>query len=328
MKEIEKNNINNILITRTDKLGDVILTLPLISETKRIFPKAKITFLINSYVKDILSGYEDIDELAFINSLPKDFYKNNKFDLAINVYPRFKLAKDLFRARITYRVGSGFRWYSFLYNRKVKEHRKDCNFHEAQYNLNLLKAVSDEVQDKFIFKFKYSLEEKNNLFGKVQINSKYIIIHPGSRGSARDLPINKITQFIKKFAGNHSDYKIVLTGSDFESGAIAIILNDIPIEIRQNIINLCGKLGLRELMILIDNSNLFISNSTGPIHIAGALNKNIIGFYPNEPPVNDKRWGPLSKNAIILNPPLMGGAMDTIPVSEILKSADKILLSL
>ena len=78
-------------------------------------------------------------------------------------------------------------------------------------------------------------------------------------------------------------------------------------------------------MILIDNSKLFISNSTGPIHIAGALNKNIIGFYPNLAPMNEIRWKPLSENAVILSPENTGGNMDEIKVENVISETKKFM---
>jgi len=330
-EKIDKSKIKNILVTRTDKLGDVILTLPLISEVRRIFPDAKISFLIQSFLNDLLLGYEDIDELIFIDKYPTcgerfDLIKKKAFDMVINVFPDYELATLFFTADIRHRIGTGYRWYSFLYNHKVKEHRKFCEKHESQYNLNLLKSVTDEVKDEFIYKFKYTPFEKEALSIKLRqhnldLNSGYIIIHPGSRSSARDIPLNTLAEFIELFAPEYHNLGIVLTGVKDESGTVGILINGIEKEKRVRIVNLCGLLNLKELLILIDNSSLFISNSTGPIHIAGALKKKIIGFYPNEAPVNDKRWGPLSPDALILNPKTSGGSMSEITPREIFDNA-------
>ena len=334
-ERIDKSAVKKILVTRTDRLGDVILTLPLISELRRIYPEAKISFLVQSFLNDLLYGYEDIDELIFIDKFPTcgerfDLIKAKAFDMVINVFPDYELATLFFTADIRHRIGTGFRWYSFLYNHKVKEHRKFCDKHEAQYNLNLLKSVSDEVKDEFNYKFKYTPFEKEALSIKLRqynldINSGFIIIHPGSRGSARDIPLETLTEFIKLFIPEYNNLGIVFTGVKDESGTIGILINSIHKEKRARIINLCGQLNLRELLILIDSSNLFISNSTGPIHIAGALKKKIIGFYPNEAPVNDTRWGPLSPDAKIINPKTPGGSMSEITPREIFDNAISIL---
>ncbi|MCX6164130.1 MAG: ADP-heptose--LPS heptosyltransferase, partial [Ignavibacteriae bacterium] len=86
-----------ILITRTDKLGDVILTLPLISEVRRIFPDSEISFLTKSFVKDLIDNYPSFNKLIPLENLGSffsflKFLGNEKFDVVINVYPRFKLA--------------------------------------------------------------------------------------------------------------------------------------------------------------------------------------------------------------------------------------------
>jgi len=79
-------------------------------------------------------------------------------------------------------------------------------------------------------------------------------------------------------------------------------------------------------MILTDHSELFISNSTGPIHLAGALNKKIIGFYPNEKPMSDTRWGPLGNNVIIIKPDTGSDDMSKISASEIMNASKKLLI--
>ena len=87
-----------------------------------------------------------------------------------------------------------------------------------------------------------------------------------------------------------------------------------------------GKLNLRELLILTDHTELFISNSTGPVHIAGALNKKIIGFYPNEKPMSETRWGPLGNNVIVIKPNSISDDMSKIRASEIMSASKKLLI--
>ena len=77
-------------------------------------------------------------------------------------------------------------------------------------------------------------------------------------------------------------------------------------------------------MILIDKCKLFVSNSTGPIHIAGALNRKIIGFYPNSAPMNAVRWKPLSNQAVIISPET-GDDMRTINNKLAAEAVDELL---
>jgi heptosyltransferase III len=329
----DTSGIKNILVTRTDRLGDVILTLPLIHQIKKKLPDSKIFFLIKKYVQDLLLNYEDIDELVIEEEHSKptekfQFIREKNIDMMINVKPEFELAFTGYAAGVKHRIGSGYRWYSFFYNHKVREHRKYCERHEYEYNLNLWKTVFDDVKCEKIFKFKYTVEERNLLEKKliptgVSLDKKYIIIHPGSGGSSKDIPIETWKNFVKLSLMEFPDYQILFTGTGYEGLLISEIMNFINGE---NIINLSDKLSLKELLILIDKSDLFFSNSTGPVHIAGALNKNIIAFYPNLKPNNDVRWKPLSENAVVMKPAGRSDKMNLISAENILIETKKFLV--
>ena len=329
---VDNQSIQKILVTRTDKLGDVILTLPLISELKRNFPESKISFLVSNYVKDLIENYEGVDELIFVENYPNlkskiDYFKSQKFDVAVNVFPRFNLALAFFISGINIRIGSGYRWYSFLYNKKVYEHRKYAEKHEADYNLNLLKPLIQNINYEKKYFFKYSPEEVSGLEKKLHgfdLQKKYVILHPTSKGSALDLPLKKFTNLCSEILNNFKDFNVVLTGTKDDIKQIDEIINSVENVDKNRIYSFAGLINLKELMILIDKSGLFISNSTGPVHIAGALNKNIIGFYPAKVPMNQERWKPLSENAVIISPK-GSNDMNSISIREILDAVETFL---
>lgn len=321
------NNFQNILVSRTDKIGDVILTLPLLSEIKRLLPNSELSFLVSNKLGDLLHGYEDIDNLYFIEDWDTnltDFMKSNKFDAGINVFPRFNIALAMFLARIKTRVGTAYRYYSPLFNVRVKEHRKFAVKHESDYNLNLLSFLNKNISYDKVFKFNYSENDFSNLKLKLQnfnLNSRFVIIHPGSKGSAVDLPVGKLMNVVDYIVNNFSDYKVAVTGSDDDKPVIKGFVE----KFGSNITDVSGAMSLKELLIFIDKSSLFISNSTGPAHIAGALNKNIIAFYPNSAPMNAVRWKPLSSNAVTISPG-SGDDMNSITFEKIKKSIDDFLI--
>jgi heptosyltransferase III len=318
LDELQNQDEVSVLVSRTDKIGDVILTLPLITELKRLLPNSRISFLISKKLENLIDGYKDVDKVFFIEDINlNNFLKENNYDVAISVYPRKELAIAFYKAGIKYRVGTAYRLYSVLFNQRIKEHRKYAEKHEADYNLNLLSFLGKEISLDKKFFFKYSDEEMNIVQNKVHfnLNEKFVVIHPGSKGSARDLPIDRIMKIPEYIIKNHSDYKIVLTGIPQEK-PITLLFKEIY---KDKVIDLAGEISLRELLILIDKSSLFISNSTGPIHIAGALNKNIIGFYPNSAPMNATRWKPLSSNAKVISP-LSGDDMSAIN-NEVINSS-------
>jgi ADP-heptose:LPS heptosyltransferase len=89
---------------------------------------------------------------------------------------------------------------------------------------------------------------------------------------------------------------IIVTGSKSENELCK------EFELNNSIINLSGKLELSSLIALIKNANLFISNSTGPLHISAAVGTHVIGFFPNIPECSQKRWGPYTEKKSIFVP--------------------------
>jgi ADP-heptose:LPS heptosyltransferase len=325
-------HIKKIIVSRTDNLGDVILTLPLITQIKKNFPDAKLTFLVKKYVYDLINDYPGIDEFAFIDGLKESsnlrkYFRREDFDMMFNVYPRFEIALAAFLSGVEIRVGTGYRWYSYLFNKRNHEHRKTAEKHEAVFNLNLLKTVVHTKEDFPVeFNFNVSGEEIKNLSeklkDKIDINSDYVIIHVPSKGSAAKLPKEKFIEYINAFNSEFKNVKVIFTGVEEEREEIESVIKSI--EEKNNLVNLCGALSLSELKVLINNSKLFVANSTGPIHIAGALNKSIVGFYPHLLAANKNRWKPLSKNAVIFEPE-NDDDMGTINIGSVMQVTRKFL---
>ncbi|MFZ1323106.1 MAG: glycosyltransferase family 9 protein [Ignavibacteria bacterium] len=330
---IEKDKVKNILVTRTDRLGDVILTLPLLSCLKKVFPDAKLFFLVNVSLKGLLECYEGIDEIIYTNDLKDkdaltEIIRSKEIDMAINVKPDFNLASIFYRLGIKYRIGTAYRWFSFLYNYKVRIHRKRSDLHESELNLLMIKSFFNEECGNELGKFNIEESKKFRLTQKLskfnfELSEKYVIIHPGSGGSAKDFPADKFIEFTKMFSIDYENFKVVLTGLQGENELSEKIIIGSGIE--KSAVNLCGKLDLGEMLMLINDCSLFISNSTGPIHIAGALNKKIIGFYPNEKPMHAGRWKPLGNDVEILSPESTKDEMIEIDSKKIMNAVKKLI---
>jgi len=301
----------NILIVRNDRIGDVVLSLPLAGLIKKHFPDCKITFLLRNYTKDIANDHPNIDDVIILKEdngrIPVwknvNQLKKGLFDASIIVYPTFITALIIFLARVKFRVGSGYRWYSFLFNKKVFEHRKYAEKHELEYNVNLLKVfgIEEYISTKnVLFDIhinKTSMEKVNRILtdSGVKFEKKIIIVHPGSGGSAIDLPIEKFSELVKNLSLlNKVD--IIITGNEDEKNICSTISSN------TNAIDLSGKFNLSEIICLIRLSEIFISNSTGPIHIAAALGKSTVGFYPKIRACSPERWGPYTQKKVIFTP--------------------------
>lgn len=300
----------NILIVRTDRIGDVILTLPLAGIIKKVYADSRITFLVREYTKNIVSNHPFIDEVIVINESKNkvsffdnvEIIKSKKFDVCIVARPSFVIAIILFFSGIKNRIGTGYRSYSLFFNQRVYEHRKTAEHHELEYNVNLLNKIG----------IKNSVSEENVCYDltvdygalqkviqllldeKVDLQKRIIIVHPGSGGSSVDLPVEKFIELVNKL--DDDNFQIILTGNKNE----AALCN--KIKSSSKAINFAGKFNLEELTALISKCSIFISNSTGPIHIAAALRKFTVGFYPKIVSCSQERWGPYTSKKLVYVP--------------------------
>jgi heptosyltransferase III len=304
----------NLLIVRTDRIGDVVLSLPLAGIIKKHFPGCRVTFLVREYTKSIAESNPLIDEILILKEnngkiLLKDnisLLSEHKFDSAIIVSPSFITAFLIFLSSIKFRIGTGYRWYSFLFNEKIYEHRKYGEKHELEFNVDLLTPFNIKENINFEnVKFDFFADgNKKSEIEKILKNEKIIvgkkpiiIIHPGSGGSAIDWPLNRFKELITAIL-SEIDVEILLTGSVSERALCE------ELTVSENVRNYAGRFDLAELIALIDVCDIFISNSTGPIHIAAALGKYTIGFYPKIPACSPERWGPYTSRRAIFTPAL------------------------
>lgn len=333
-----------ILVIRTDRIGDVVLTLPVAAVIKKHLPESYLGFLTRNYTFPLTEKHKYIDRPLILEGKKgkAGFFRlirmlrREKFDTALVVSPSFKIALVTLLSGIKGRIGTGYRWYSFLFNKKVYEHRKDAHKHELEYNISMLSKLDiDEEIKPGNANFSIPVDEniktrikKLLLKNGLTLTKPLIIIHPGSGGSAVDLPIESYIRLTRMIA-DFGPAEIVITGSKEESEICQ------KLTLNKNIINLAGALNLNELIALISISEIFISNSTGPIHIAAALDKEVVGFYPKIVSCSAKRWGPYSLKSKVFSPSIdcmncnkeqckRLNCMNSIDVGEVFANVEKI----
>jgi ADP-heptose:LPS heptosyltransferase len=249
-----------------------------------------------------LIWYDHNHELVPFSSMRR-IIKEKSFDSAIVVYPRLRLAWLMFRSGIPLRIGTGYRYYSFLFNRRVYEHRRDAKRHEVEYNLNLLAELGCSVpQEEMKFEIDIPPElqarvERLLYLLRVDRTKELIVIHPGSGGSAREWPVEFFGLLAVKLITERGA-QIIVTGGKGEERKVAAVL----LATRGLAIPLVNKLGLKELASLVRSAHLFISNSTGPLHLAVAMGTPVVGLFPQIIPLSARRWGPYTDKKKVLIP--------------------------
>lgn len=338
--------LENILIVRTDRIGDVVLSLPMIDALKARYPSARIGFLVRSYTREIVSGRDGLnlvllydDDRGVEKPLRKILaeLRRHRFDAIIVTYPTFRLALLAYLAGIPVRVGTGYRWYSLLFNRRIYEHRKTAEKHEAEYNLSLLTAVGCQpgTNVKPVLETGGdALREAETVLEEHGLRANpFVILHPGSGGSARDW---RPAHFGTLAARLHeTGIRVLVTGGPGEEALLAQVRADS----NGTATILRRPLSLKVLAALIKSAAVFVSNSTGPLHIAAAVGTPVVAFYPPIRQCSSARWGPLTDRKIIFEPSAAdcprckGGAcqsdvcMESIRVEDVQKAVLSLMRS-
>lgn len=297
-----------VVISRTDSIGDVMLTLPMVAWLKAAYPTCHITFLCRNYTAPIVQCYEGVDavlRLESIESLPLQsrvsFIEQHRFDSVIHVFPNKDLAQLFKKAKVPNRVGTSHRGYHLLTcNIRPSFSRKRSDEHEAQLNFELLKPFGVEelptmaqlnAWTKHFTVPKVVLPDfvQNALDG----SNKPVVLHPKSQGSAREWPIAKYIELAKKLVQQHRT--VLFTGTEKEGLLFRNLLPKHP-----HVIDTTGQLNIEQLLYLIQQVDALVACSTGPLHLAGFMGKRAVGLYSPKVPIHPGRWRPLGERSVVL----------------------------
>ncbi|MBE0643222.1 MAG: glycosyltransferase family 9 protein [Bacteroidetes bacterium] len=297
-------------IFRTDRIGDLVLTLPMAEAIKRSDPAARVTFCVQEYTRPLLSLDPNIDNIIAIGGRDLDgsvrrfasLLREKQIDVAVFAYPRPRLALAAALARIPIRIGTGYRWYSPLFTRRRAEHRRSGDKHEMEYNLRLLEETGIAVPADLHPALHIDADHRaiaKDMLGRAGIDAgtPFVVLHPGSGGSARDWPAERFAEFAQGLLAVHPTLQLLVTGTATELPLMETVAGG-----DERIHLLREQLPLDILAAVLAEARLFVSNSTGPLHIAAACGVPVLGFYPFGTAVNARRWGPRAERSAVLSP--------------------------
>jgi heptosyltransferase-3 len=297
---------NKIVISRTDSIGDVALTLPLIGILRKKFPESVIIFLANTYTTPVVNcakgvdavwSWSDIQEMEDRQQI--SWLKSQNVDVFIHVFPRKAIARLAQKAKIPHRIGTSHRLFHMLTcNHWVNFTRKNSELHEAQLNTKLLKPLGisksyslDSLKNAVNFS---NFEELDSILeDKCRTDKIQLILHPKSKGSALEWGVHQFIELAKVLP--QDKFQIFFTGTEEEA---AHFRDQLPAQ--QNIVDLSGKLSLAQLIAFIAKSDMLVAASTGPLHLAGLCNIQTIGLFTARRPLHPGRWKPLGKHVHII----------------------------
>ncbi len=293
-----------ILVVRNDKLGDFVLALPSFALLKQHLPDTQICALAPTYTAELAQTVDYIDQIIIdqpntgARQLATQLREQN-FDAIITLFSTTRVGLAAHLAKIPYRLAPATKLAQLFYNDRLKQRRSRSEKPEYAYNLDLvvhyLNRLGSPAQPNLTppylqFNTLCVQGHKQQLLGNTNDNAFLIFIHPGSGGSAKNLSLEQYAELCHQLTPPTNTLFVISAGpGEYEQAhALAKLISSLPHLVYES------KQGLSVFAEHLQIADLFISGSTGPLHIAGALDVPTAAFYPRRRSATSLRWQTLN----------------------------------
>ncbi|MFH0738530.1 MAG: lipopolysaccharide heptosyltransferase II [Candidatus Omnitrophota bacterium] len=300
-----------ILIVRTDRIGDVLLSTPAIKALRQNYPDAYIAMMVSPYTKEIVEENPYLDEVIEYDKDGKHRgwletlgfalnLKKKRFDLVLILHPTNRAHLVAFLAGIPRRVGYN-RKLGFLLTDRIKHTKQLGEKHELEYNHDLLKHLGIQPQDRSLFmpisqESGFWLEELLERQG-IKKEDELLVIHSAASCPSKIWPAERFAEAADKLSEKYG-FKIILVAGQKDIQKVKQVF----LGIKHPVLDLSGKTSISQLASLLKRARLFISNDSGPVHIASAVGTPVISIFGrNQKGLSPKRWGPLGLKDRVLH---------------------------
>ncbi len=311
-----------LLVVRNDKLGDFMLAWPAFAWLKASLPEAEVVALVPGYTAAIAAVCPGIDRVLPDPGREQGWralarvLRAERFDAMVTLFSTGRVALAAFAAGIPYRLAPATKLAQLLYNQRLTQRRSRSEKPEYLYNLDLVDhfladhgiTPAPQPQPPYL---RFAPDETAALRTALldrhgfAPQSRLVFIHPGSGGSASNLSVAQFAQLASELRCPAPLAFIIGCGpgEEAKAEALALALGPLPHAIYGS------AAGIVDYARHIACADLFIAGSTGPLHVAGALDVPTAGFYPRRRSATPLRWQTLNSPArrLAFTPPADAG---------------------
>lgn len=305
-------------------LGDVLHTLPFAAELRKLYPTARISWLVHPQFAGFVPDPPVIDEIIYFDKKKfnkmglsekwryfcelKDLLHSKHFDLVIDMQGLFKSAVMAAMSGCDNRIGyCELREGSSLVSKAIKGSHSEEHVIERYLDVARYLGANVPVGELDFPMPDLSVEEKS-LKSKLteaglQAGASYVVMVPGARWETKEWPIEHYAGLAKLIVKD-GHYVVLAGGPDDMSKGNKIKMASECDEV----IDMTGKTSLRELAALINGCVVYISADTGPLHFAAALKKPLVAMYG---PTKADRTGPYgsANSTVLISPAKCAGCL-------------------
>jgi len=338
----QKNPLNKILVVRNDKLGDLLVSFSSFALLKENLPNTEIHALVSNYTAPMAEMCSYIDKVIIDPSNEtqsgwrratslKKMLKQEQYPVIISLFSSFHVGFAAFLAKIPMRIAPATKIHQIFYNHRVVQRRSRSEKPEHRYNQDLAEyflskkqiAPIKSIKPPYLqFDTNIIVKLKNEFLHQHQItnNPLIVFVHPGSGGSARNLSTEQFSQLANQLRSSRPLCIVVSYGPNEEE-----IAKNLYQAITVSKILYASKEGLEKFSQHLQFADCFISGSTGPLHIAGVLDRPTAAFYTRRRSATALRWQTLNSenNRLAFYPPESAEPEDMTSI-DIKDAANKI----
>ncbi|NGX43935.1 MAG: ADP-heptose--LPS heptosyltransferase 2 [Candidatus Anoxychlamydiales bacterium] len=305
MKETE---YKNIIVRMPNWVGDLVMASPILYDLKQKFPDATITAMAQKPLCDLLKKDENINELFCFKKVKQLFLRKKenkhiienliegKYDLGVLLTNSFSSAWLFYQGEVKNIIGFRKDFRSFMLKKSIAYPKEKT--HQVEKYKKLLKSLDiciSQTKPKIYIDKKEIERAKELLYQRGYKDDQRLIgINPVAKyGKAKCWPIERFKEVAKKLILDEKNFIVFL--GDFSAREE---MENICLDMSNRVINLAGKTTIRELAALICQLDLFLTNDSGPMHIAAAFDIDQIALFGS---TSDILTGPYSEKSIVIN---------------------------
>ncbi|MDZ7698910.1 MAG: lipopolysaccharide heptosyltransferase II [Deltaproteobacteria bacterium] len=310
--QLKPDEIRRILIRATNWIGDAVMTLPALEAVGETFPLSAITVLTKPWVAPIYESHPAVrsvmifdksgGSLNAVGSIIKASgrVRRGQFDLAILFQNAFEAALIAFLGGIRRRAGYTTDARGLLLTHGISPHTAQKNQHQVEYYLDLMRGLGwkERTRDPYIYVPESWRFEVSGLMASSGIEDDRFLLGlaPGAAfGKAKRWPAKRFAE-IGDRAAEEWDARVLIFGSEGEQHICHEVMDDMT----HRPFNLCGRTSLSQAIAWIDRCKFFLSNDSGLMHVASALNVPTVAVFGSTDPVATGPRG--AKTAIVRHP--------------------------
>ncbi len=304
----------NILVIKPSSLGDVVHTLPAIAPLRARFPRATVSWLVNEEYAGIVRLCPGVDEvipfrrkrwgqiahwgelLSFLRQL-----RRRKFDLAVDFQGLFRSGFLSFCTRAPRRIGfaDGRELAPRFCTERVRV--PDSILHAVDRNQFLVRhAIGGGAESSAVFP-ELRMDAEAAALARARLRRAgaddafpLVAVAPCARWESKNWPPEFFAQTLELLAARFPEMRCWLLGDAGQRGTGDRIAALCP---TARPLNWMGETGLGELLELLRASHVVVTNDSGPMHLAAALQRPTVALFG---PTAPERTGPYGNRSVVL----------------------------